>query len=117
MPLRRPTADKALLVGAALAGLSYIFRPGFKYAKAGVILLDLQSDSLIQQELDLEADDTHDRSQLMAALDTVNRHYGCGTLKMASAGPDGELRVWSMKQERRTPRYTTRWEDMLLAKA
>lgn len=117
MPLRRPTADTALLVGAALEGLRYIFRPGFKYAKAGVMLLELQSESLMQQELDLEGDGAHDRSQLMAALDTVNRRYGRGVLKMASAGLDGDHRVWSMKQERRTPRYTTRWEDMLVAKA
>jgi DNA polymerase V len=117
MPLRRPTADTALLVGAALEGLRYIFRPGFKYAKAGVMLLELQSDTMMQQELDLEGDGAHDRSQLMAALDTVNRRYGRGVLKMASAGLDGDHRVWSMKQERRTPRYTTRWEDMLVAKA
>jgi DNA polymerase V len=81
------------------------------------MLLELQSDTMMQQELDLEGDGAHDRSQLMAALDTVNRRYGRGVLKMASAGLDGDHRVWSMKQERRTPRYTTRWEDMLVAKA
>jgi DNA polymerase V len=117
MPLRRPTADTALLVAAALAGLRYIFRPGFKYAKAGVMLLALQPDTLRQQELDLEGDDAQDRRHLMSALDSVNQRYGRGTLKMASAGLADEHRVWAMKQERRTPRYTTRWEDLLVVRA
>ncbi len=38
VPLRRPTADTALLDQAALMGLDRIFKPGFKYAKAGVML-------------------------------------------------------------------------------
>lgn len=117
MPLRRPTADTALLVAAALEGLGHIFRPGFKYAKAGVMLLALQPDTLRQQELDLEGDDAQDRRHLMSALDSVNRRYGRGTLKMASAGLASSLRVWAMKQERRTPRYTTRWEDIPVVRA
>jgi DNA polymerase V len=36
---------------------------------------------------------------------------------MASAGLDGDRRVWSMKQERRTPAYTTNWADIPVAKA
>ena len=53
VPLRLPTADTGELVSAAVAGLKSIFRPGFNYAKAGVMLLDLQSDSVCQGELDL----------------------------------------------------------------
>lgn len=41
MPLRRPTADSAELVGTAVRGLQAIFKPSFNYAKAGVMLLDL----------------------------------------------------------------------------
>jgi DNA polymerase V len=117
VPLRRPTADTALITQAAVAGLKTIFRPGFKYAKAGVMLLDLQSDSVVQQELDLEPEDCADRSNLMRTLDRVNRRYGRGTMHLASAGLDGDKRTWSMRQERRTPQYTTRWEDMPTARA
>ena len=53
----------------------------------------------------------------MKALDLVNQRFGRGTLHMASAGMAGDKRVWSMKQERRTPRYTTRMEDILKVKA
>ena len=116
-PLRRPSADTAVIVSAALAGLRAIYRPGFKLAKAGVMLLDLQSAAVQQGELDLQDDDAPDRSRLMTALDELNQRYGRGTLLMASAGLAGDLRAWSMKQERRTPGYTTCWEDMPMVRA
>ena len=117
VPLRRPSADTALIVGAALAGLRGIYRPGFKYAKAGVMLLDLQSDTVDQWELDLQDEDAPDRGKLMTTLDGLNQRYGRGTVLMASAGLDGDKRAWAMKQERRTPGYTTCWADMPVARA
>ena len=86
-------------------------------AKAGVMLLDLQPDSVQQGELDLDADDVPERGMLMQALDGPNERYGKGTVHMASAGMAGDKRVWSMKQERRTPAYTTCWADMLVVRA
>ena len=53
----------------------------------------------------------------MQALDGINDRYGKGTVHMASAGLAGDRRAWTMKQERRTPGYTTCWADMLVAKA
>jgi DNA polymerase V len=121
VPLRRPSADTGAIVQAAVMGLQAIFRPGFKYAKAGVMLLELQPDSVVQGELDLGEGDTEaelaDKTRLMTALDAVNQRFGKGTMKMASAGLDGDRRVWSMKQERRTPAYTTNWADMPVARA
>jgi DNA polymerase V len=117
VPLRRPSADTAVIVQAALAGLKSIYKSGFKMAKAGVMLMDLQDDTVEQGELDLEADAGADRRSLMSTLDELNGRYGRGTLLMASAGLDGKRRVWSMKQERRTPRYTTCWDEMLVVRA
>ncbi len=117
VPLRRPSADTAVIVQAALAGLKAIYQPGFNYAKAGVMMLDLQSNTVQQGELDLQADEAKDRSRLMSALDGINDRYGRGTVLMASAGLAGDKRAWSMKQERRTPGYTTRLEDMPVARA
>ena len=117
IPLRRPSADTALIVGAALAGLRAIYRQGFKYAKAGVMLLDLQSDTVDQWELDLQDEDAPDRGKLMTTLDGLNQRYGRGTVLMASAGLAGDKRAWAMKQERRTPGYTTCWADMPVARA
>jgi len=119
VPLRRPSADTGVLVAAALAGLACIYRPGYAYAKAGVILPDLQSAAVQQSELGFDATlaRLQERSQLMRSLDDLNQRYGRGTVSLASAGLAGGRRAWTMKQERRSPGYTTCWADMPVARA
>ncbi|MDO9200579.1 MAG: DUF4113 domain-containing protein, partial [Hydrogenophaga sp.] len=112
VPLRRPTSDTTRIVQAALAGLQAIYKPGYLYAKAGVVLLELQPASVQQTELGLEPDEDQNKGRLMDVLDGLNRRYGRGTVLLASTGLAGDRRPWSMKQELRTPQYTTRWEDM-----
>jgi DNA polymerase V len=116
VPLRRPTSDSASIVQAAIQGLNLIYRPGFNYAKAGIMLLDLRPKGVAQHELDL-GDRPTDRRAVMGALDRINDRYGRGTLMLASAGNRGVRRNWVMKQERRTPRYTTHWDEMAIARA
>lgn len=117
VPLHRPSADTAVIVNAALAGLRAIHKPGFNYVKAGVMLMALQPDAVQQLELDLQDDDVKDRGRLMATMDRLNQRFGRGTVLLASAGLANDKRCWSMKQNRRTPAYTTCWEDMPVAKA
>lgn len=117
VPLRRPTDDTAELVHAAGVGLRAIYQPGFELAKAGAMLLDLAPAGLVQGELDLEADDGRDRSKLMAAMDALNARYGKGTVRSAAAGTPSQPKEWGMRQERRTPRYTTHWDEVMVAKA
>jgi DNA polymerase V len=127
VPLVRPAADTGAIVQAAGQGLRAIYREGFKYAKAGVMLLELQPDSVRQGELDWGDTDkvsdcpslaqADDKTRLMSALDSINQRFGRGTMKMASAGLEGDRRVWSMKQERRTPAYTTCWADIPVVRA
>lgn len=119
VPLRRPCADTAAIVSAAIRGLRDIYRPGFNLAKAGVMLVDLQPAVEGQLELGLEDDEpTRDRGRLMNALDVVNDRWGKGTMHMGSAKP---LRAphgsWETKQERRTPAYTTEWAAMPVARS
>ena len=117
VPLRRPTADTAALVQAALIGLRVIYKPGYKLAKAGVMLVDLMDSGVKQAELDLEPDEAADRSKLMTAMDALNLRYGRGSIILGSAGTGGMPRSWAMKQERRTPRYTTRIGEIPVGKA
>ena len=67
VPIRRPTADSGLLVQGAIHDLQAIYRPGFNIAKAGVMLLDLQSGDIEQRELDLDSEG-RDCGQLMAVM-------------------------------------------------
>ncbi|PZP90783.1 MAG: DNA polymerase V subunit UmuC [Variovorax paradoxus] len=116
VPLRRPTADTALITASAVRGLQAIYRPGYRFAKAGVMLLDLQASSIEQGELDLD-DPGDDRSRLLSTLDSINTRHGRGTVKLASVGTAGNARAWSMRQDLRTPDYTTRWTDLPVARA
>ena len=77
----------------------------------------LQPDTVQQTELNFKDDDGPDRGRLMATLDGLNHRYGRGTVLMASAGLAGDKRAWSVKQERKTPGYTTCWVDMPVARA
>ena len=117
VPLRRPTADTGKLVWAASMGMRRMYEPGYKMAKAGVMLLDLVPGNVLQGELDLEEEDQRDRTKLMVALDALNGRYGKGTVHSASTGGTNKGKDWGMKQERRTPQYTTRWEDVPVARA
>lgn len=119
VPLRRPTSDSAQLAGAAVMGLHAIWKPGYAFARAGVMLLDLQDQSVDQAELALEDDDTEDRGRLMGVIDTLNDRFGRGTVCLAGAGiqQPGQTRGWEMRQERRTPGYTTDWTALPVANA
>ena len=116
MPLRRPTADTVALVNAAVIGIKAIYRPGFNFAKAGVMLLDLQDGDIEQGELDLEPE-PEAQGQLMGALDRLNDRYGRGTVVLASAGLKGPQRDFEMRQNLLTPQYTTSWQDLPVARA
>ncbi len=116
VPLRRPTSDTQLLVKAAVMGLHAIYKPGFNFIKAGVMLLDLQDGSVEQKELDLEPESPA-RGELMATLDKLNDRFGRGTVLVASAGLEGKKRSWSMRQELLTPQYTTNWNHLPIAVA
>lgn len=78
------------LVIATVAGFKLIYKPNFKFAKAGVMLLDLQADSLLQGTLNLDVQVKDGRSSLMGAIDQVNGRFGRGTIMISStrAGAD-----------------------------
>jgi DNA polymerase V len=117
VPLRRPTAETPLLVQAAVRGMRQIFEPGFDLVKAGVMLLDLAPAGRVQAELALDGDVRDEqRERLMTAMDTLNDRYGKGTLHVACTGASNP-REWSMRQDRKTPNYTTAWSDVPVARA
>lgn len=120
IPLHHPTSDTRALVKAALDGLRKIYQPGFELAKAGVMLLDLCPAHAQQQaELLFEAPTPRrDQSKLMEAMDRINARYGKATLHIGSTGhTQADKAGWRMRQEHRTPRYTTRLDEIPIARA
>lgn len=109
IPLVEPSADNRVLAGAALHGLTMIFRDGFKYKKAGIMLMDLQADTRRQGVLFDAGQDRARSVRAMAALDALNERFGRDTVHLGSAGL---VRHWAMLSENRTPRYTTNWQEL-----
>jgi DNA polymerase V len=103
------TSDSGKLIGAALAGLRAVWRGGYRYKKAGVILLDLHPASDVQQGLFDKADDPR-RKALMRTLDGLNLRFGRDTVTLAATGRN---RPWKMQRDQLSPCYTTAWTDLL----
>lgn len=112
VPLPEPTADNRVLAAYAIRVLKQIYRPGFEYKKAAVMLSELQSAGQRQASLwdDAAAEVNRERGRkLMGVLDEVNARFGRGAVQL---GAMGTKPVWTMKRGRVSPRYTTRWEDV-----
>jgi DNA polymerase V len=107
VPLTEPTDDSRRLIAAALYGLKRIYRPGYLYKKAGVMLMDLTPESIRQASLFSQVDPRSDK--VMKAMDALNSSHGRNTVYLASAGIQHN---WTALFENKTPCYTTRWEDI-----
>jgi DNA polymerase V len=105
-----PTAseDTAELIQVAHRALAQIYKEGYAYHKAGVVLLDLVPANEVQQNL-WDTVNRSQRSTLMQALDQINRDFGSGAIRYAA---EGLCPRWRMKQEHRSPRYTTCWSEL-----
>lgn len=115
--LQPPSSDTKALVNAAVRGLRQIYEPSYQLSKAGVMLLDLSPANVQQGDLLFEAT-CRDQSKLMEAMDRVKARFGKGTVHVASTGvPEKDESGWRMRQERRTPRYTTKIEEIPIARA
>lgn len=105
-PLPEPSDDTLRLTKVALWLLKKIYRPGYAYQKAGVALMDLRDAGTTQ--LNLFATN-QDNPRLMQVMDHINAVWGRGTLR---SGAEGVRKEWSMKREKKSPNYTTRWDEL-----
>jgi DNA polymerase V len=99
----------SILAKAALYGLRTIYREGLLYKKAGVIVGGIAPQDAIQGNL-FEALDNEKLNALSQVTDAINARYGKNTLNIAVMGSSRE---WKLRQEKLSPGYTTRWDDIL----
>jgi DNA polymerase V len=109
VPMSEPTDDTLTLTAAALAGLEVMYRSGYRYKKAGVMLTLLSDKHARQASIFDNLVVTQRSTKLMTALDMINRDHGCGTVR---SGVSGFTQHWAMRNENRSPRYTTRWDEL-----
>jgi DNA polymerase V len=113
LSLPNPTQDTRILMLFALQGAEAVYHPDYDFNKAGVVLLELRSVAVDQ--LDLFAQRDGERSMLlMQTVDQINRQFGSGTIQFAVTGSQ---KSWSMRQERRSNRWTTCWRELPMVKA
>lgn len=93
-----------------LKTLEKIFREGVEYKRAGVVLTGLVSAEKLTKRMfdDAEFQKWHN---LTKAIDEINRKFGRHTIRLGCVKTDG---IWQMKQLRRSKRYTTHWDELLV---
>jgi DNA polymerase V len=103
-----PTDDVRLLTQAAVSALDCIFRPGFKYSKAEVMLLNLCQPGEYTDDL-FAISQPAEATRVMTVLDQINGRWGRGTLRSASVPVDPD---WGMRREMMSRSYTTRLDQL-----
>ncbi|HGF9761108.1 Y-family DNA polymerase [Klebsiella michiganensis] len=108
--LLTPTQDSRDIITAATKCLDAIWRDGHRYQKAGVMLGDFYSQGVAQLNLFDDNAPRKNSEALMEVLDHLNAKNGRGALYFAGQGIQA---AWQMKREMLSPRYTTRYSDLL----
>ncbi len=108
--LNPPTSDTRIISRHAIRLLDSIWREGYRYAKAGVILQDFTADGVKQRDL-FESPVEGNSAAVMNLMDAINAKVG----KVWLAG-QGVNHVWKMSRERLSPRYTTAWDQLPIAR-
>jgi DNA polymerase V len=110
--LPTPSAHTGTLIKFALASLRAIYRSGYRYQKAGVLLSGLVPENY--EQLSLFDIPRPRATSLMKAVDRINKRWGHDTIQFAAAGLTKE---WRFRQLKKSPAYTTRWSDLPTVKA
>ena len=113
IPLPEATDDTLRLVKAAIWAVRSLYKAGYDYQKASVILSELLPRDVLQQDL-FSHDASTDTSTRMKLLDEVNLKMGKNALQLAS---NGIHQSWGMRSGNRSPAYTTRWTELPKAMA
>lgn len=102
------------LIKYATIAFEKIFKPGYNYKKAGVMLSGLVPDNQIQLDLESDQEKHQQKKAIMQAVDKINLSQGRNTVFYAAQGVD---KPWKMRQLKLSPKYTTSWADLPVAKA
>ncbi len=107
VPLPYPTNDSLEVNRWASALCERMFKPEYQYKKAGIMLSEISP--VTQRQGDLLEQDTPGNGRLMQAVDVLNQRFGRGTVKVSM---QGAYKDWQMRQERKSPNYTTDWSEL-----
>jgi DNA polymerase V len=103
----QPTQDTLVVNRWAQQLVDHMWKPGYQYKKAGVILSEISP--ITYQQGDLLAPLATGDHALMGAMDRINQRYGRGTVALSAQCVSQD---WKMKQESKSPNYTTCWQSL-----
>lgn len=106
-----PTNDTGMIIGAAKRGIKSIYREGFRYAKAGVGLIELLDATPLQCHL-FDKEQSQKSANLMRVIDQLNKQKPQVFFAGSGINP-----FWQMQRKKRSPAYTTRLQDIPVVKA
>jgi len=109
--LLEPTSSTTVLIKYALKGLKELYRPGYDFQKAGVMLAEIMPASCRQRSL---FDPIRSDNDLMNALDRINRKWGANTVRYAVSG---FKKSWTFRRDHLSRAYTTKWDQLPVVKA
>lgn len=119
--LPKPTNDTESLIKSSLFALDQMFKEGYVYHKAGLLAFELVSTHQIRQNIlsqiqpsNVLVKSRNSSNKINSHVDQLNRRFGSDTLFWASSGIQPKHIV---KQNNRTPRYTTRWNELATVRA
>lgn len=104
-----PSAAGSELIHWTTALTEKLFRDGYRFKKAGVIVSEIVSDSARQQNLFYKPDTIRD-DRVSSVMDKINHEFGRRTVQFAA---EGIKTPWAARSDSRSPRYTTRWDELL----
>ncbi len=107
-----PSCDTRDIIRLAVSSLESIWRDGFRYMKAGIMLSDFFSQGVAQLNLFDALPPRANSQALMQVIDRIN-HSGLGSIGFAGKGIEQK---WAMKREMLSPSYTTRYADLPVAR-
>ena len=103
------TNDTGEVVGLTVRLGERLWRDGFRYSKCGVMITELLPETVQQPALWSELDRER-RERAWKTVDQLNATLGRGTVRILSAGPKES--AWKLRAEYRSPRWTTRWDEL-----
>lgn len=115
IPLDYPTDNTILLAKAAKTGLQKIWRAGYAYHKAGIVLSEITNNLSYQADLFLpQIDEAYQQkvTRMVSLSDELNHKLGKNSLYLLSEGIKNKT-AWQMKRQLMSSRYTTHWDELL----
>lgn len=107
-----PTNSTMEIVHYALQALYNIFKEGYQYKKAGVIITEIVPDTAIQTNM-FDKVDREKHAKIMKVVDNLNSGFTRNMLILAVQGMD---KPWKLKREKLSPNYTTKLSDVIIIK-